>query len=116
MRILICGTEKSGKSSLLRRLKGEPHQIEYIETKEEINGATVNWNYKATTEVIKVDAWEMKNDSYTQYYRGSSGKIQLSTIPEILHFFSKYCHELEKSNFVIFKSSSGTPLVQINKY
>ena len=34
MRILICGKKKSGKTSLLNRLKGKPHSIEYNPTKE----------------------------------------------------------------------------------
>ena len=34
MRILICGKKKCGKTSLLNRLKGKPHSIEYNPTKE----------------------------------------------------------------------------------
>ena len=73
LRILIIGSEKSGKSSLLGRLKGFPHRIEYFPTAEAINAATVNWNYKATSEVIKVDAWELKDQVRNDHFRGSSG-------------------------------------------
>lgn len=57
----------------MRRLRGQPHQLEYEPTSEVINAATVNWNYKATSEVIKVDAWEMQEQVQNDYYRGSSG-------------------------------------------
>ena len=77
LRILIMGSEKSGKSSLLGRLKGFPHGIEYFPTAEAINAATVNWNYKATSEVIKVDAWELKDEVRNDHFRGSSGMFTI---------------------------------------
>ena len=60
LRILICGNLRSGKSSLLRRLRGQAHVAEYTPSTEKVTAATVNWNYKATSEVIKVDAWELQ--------------------------------------------------------
>ena len=34
MKIIICGKRKSGKSSLLNRLKGRPHEASYTPTTE----------------------------------------------------------------------------------
>jgi len=64
----------------MRRLRGFPHQIEYFPTNEVINAATVNWNYKATSEVIKVDAWEIQEHAQKQYYRGTSGTQRCPSI------------------------------------
>ena len=75
MRILVSGRRKSGKSSLLRRLKGLPHRAEYTETKEPVAAVSVNWNYRATTDVIKVDAWEVADDNLECYLQGSAAVI-----------------------------------------
>lgn len=75
MRILVSGRKKSGKSSLLRRLKGLPHRAEYTETKEPVAAVSVNWNYKATTDVIKVDAWEVGEENLQSYIHGSAAVI-----------------------------------------
>ena len=75
MRILVSGRKKSGKSSLLRRLKGLPHRVEYTETKEPVAAVSVNWNYKATTDVIKVDAWEVAEENLENYIHGSAAVI-----------------------------------------
>jgi len=75
MRILVSGRKKSGKSSLLRRLKGLPHKVEYTETKEPVAAVSVNWNYKATTDVIKVDAWEVAEENLENYIHGSAAVI-----------------------------------------
>ena len=75
MRILVSGRKKSGKSSLLRRLKGLPHTAEYTETKEPVAAVSVNWNYKATTDVIKVDAWEVREENLQSYIHGSAAVI-----------------------------------------
>ena len=60
MKILICGKRKSGKSSLLNRLKGRPHESTYVTSTEVVQAVTVNWNYKSTSDVAKVDAWEIQ--------------------------------------------------------
>lgn len=75
MRILISGRPKSGKSSLLRRLKGQPYTSEYQPTTDPVSAVSVNWNYKATSDVIKVDAWEVKEDELSGYFQGSSAVI-----------------------------------------
>ena len=37
--------------------------------------ATVNWNYKSTSDVAKVDAWEIQDGKEIEYYKKTNGKI-----------------------------------------
>jgi len=73
VRIIICGKKKCGKSALLNRLKGKSHVIEYIPTKEVVKAATVNWNYKSTSDVTKVDAWEIQDGKESEHYNKTNG-------------------------------------------
>ena len=131
MKIIICGKRKSGKSSLLNRLKGRPHEALYAPTTEvvqvilwkflwffqvqvgwicrlskfvnfrkfsigrntsisrnsstyrnssiffkiNIQAVTVNWNYKSTSDVAKVDAWEIQGTLKIIAYKKSDLRI-----------------------------------------
>jgi len=47
--------------------------IEYIPTKEVVKAATVNWNYKSTSDVTKVDAWEIQDGKESEHYNKTNG-------------------------------------------
>lgn len=53
MKIVLRGARRSGKTTLLKRLQGLKFDSEYDPTKE-IKTTHVEWNYRASDEMIKV--------------------------------------------------------------
>ena len=58
MRVIIRGDRNTGKTQLWNRMQGKGFSVAYIPTAQ-IQTATIDWNHKTTSEVIKVEVWDV---------------------------------------------------------
>lgn len=57
LKVIIKGDARVGKTALFKRLEGHEFEDNYPPT-ENLTVTSINWNYKASDNIVKIDLWE----------------------------------------------------------
>ncbi|CAG9783072.1 unnamed protein product [Diatraea saccharalis] len=108
MKILIKGDRNVGKSCLLQRLQGGAFIEEYAPT-DQIQVAAINWTYKNTDYIVKVEVWEVVDKGRTKKKRPLGLKLENQTAPATEEGYETPV--LDATFLDVYKNASGVILM-----
>ncbi|KAL4706803.1 hypothetical protein ACJJTC_010037 [Scirpophaga incertulas] len=109
MKILIKGDRNVGKSCLLQRLQGGPFIEDYAPT-DQIQVAPINWTYKNTDYIVKVEVWEVVDKGRTKKKPPLGLKLENQSTPATTE--DGYETPILDATFLdVYKNASGVILM-----
>jgi GTPase SAR1 family protein len=119
VKIVIKGDRNVGKTCMWRRLQGHEFSETYVVT-DEIQVASITWNYRTTDDVVKVDVWDVVDKGQKRRVQpkglkiGNNSEYQVSRWSRIntLSVFVQYESPALDAEFVdVYKHAHGVILV-----
>jgi GTPase SAR1 family protein len=110
MKIVIRGAQKTGKTSLFRRLQGLEFSRDYVPT-DEIQTAVLSWKHKSSDDVVKVELWDVV-DRARNFDEAETDAQRCASAVARGRMGSQRLHKLDAETVDVYKGTDGAILVR----